>query len=92
MREVLMLQLQSSLQINWVDTFDNEDGYQVERRVGDRSLADRGIAAASVDNGTSMWVRPVMESAYPYRVVATVDGRLFPAAFDRRRKPRSTSI
>lgn len=64
------------LTIDWLDLFDNERGYQLERRVGDGEWqAIRTMAAGS---GERMEWLPVIATSGTYRLVALLDGYSLP--------------
>lgn len=74
--QLRMLQNGQQLIINWVDLFDNERGYQLERRVGDGEWQIRsGLPAGN--GGVSQWQMPI-DASGSYRLVALLDGYSLP--------------
>ncbi len=71
-----MLLTGSQLVITWVDMFEDELNYRVERRVGEGSweLVD---TLRPMEGGETFWVRTVPASAR-YRVMATLEERSLP--------------
>ncbi len=66
----------SQLSINWIDRFDNELGYKVERRVGDGSW-EVVEALPALDGERGEWTR-FGPATGRYRVTVTLQGRSLP--------------
>lgn len=64
------------LAIEWIDLFDNELGFQVERRVGAGSW-EIVESLPAMDRGEGFWSRGINVAA-SYRVTASVPGRSIP--------------
>ena len=64
------------LAISWIDLFDNELGFQVERRVGEGDW-ETVESLRAVNGGTVYWDRSVPVAA-SYRVTVTLQGRSLP--------------
>lgn len=66
----------TQLVIDWVDRFDDERGYQVQRRIGDGNWEIVEMLPP-IDTGPGVWGRAVTVSAH-YRVLAVLEDRSLP--------------
>lgn len=64
------------LAVSWIDLFDNELGFQVERRIGEGNW-EIVESLRAMNGGSVFWDRSVPVAA-SYRVTATLQGRSIP--------------